>query len=161
LFMGCEFGQRDEWNAHGSVSWRELEEPHHAGVARWVRDLNRFYRGEPALYETDCHGMGFEWIDCHDIENSVLSLLRRSKDGRSLVVAVLNFTPGVRENYRVGVPAPGFWREVLNSDSEYYAGSNCGNAGGVWSRAEGWHHRRHSIVLTIPPLAALILKHTP
>ena len=157
LFMGGEFGQRREWNHDTSLDWDLLDYPSHGGVQRWVADLNRFYRSEPALYELDCEPAGFEWIDCGDAESSVVSLMRRGKSAATLVLAVCNFTPVPRENYRIGAPHGGFWREALNSDATEYGGSGMGNRGGM--DADPWpqHGRPFSLPLTLPPLSILFL----
>ncbi len=157
LFMGCEFGQRREWQHEESLEWHVLQYPLHAGVQRWVRDLNAFYRGAPALHQRDFTGDGFEWIDVHDHENSVLSFLRRGRDPDDVVVVVCNFTPMPRENYRVGVPFGGRWIERLNSDAHDYGGSGKGNFGGVEAAPLGSHGRTHSLYLTVPPLGVLYL----
>ena len=156
LFMGQEFGQRSEWSHERGPDWAALDDTRHAGVQRLVRDLNRVYRGEPALHRHDFDAEGFAWIDCEDRERSVVSFLRRAGD--AFVVVVLNFTPVVRAGYRVGVPAAGGYRELLNSDAAAYGGSNVGNAGLV--RAEHVPHDGHaqSLALTLPPLAALVLR---
>ncbi|HET9550617.1 MAG TPA: 1,4-alpha-glucan branching protein GlgB [Candidatus Binatia bacterium] len=157
LFMGGEFAQRREWNHDTSLDWDLLDYPSHGGVQRWVADLNRFYRSEPALYELDCEPAGFEWIDCGDAESSVVSLMRRGKSAATLVLAVCNFTPVPRENYRIGAPHGGFWREALNSDATEYGGSGMGNRGGM--DADPWpqHGRPFSLALTLPPLSVLFL----
>jgi 1,4-alpha-glucan branching enzyme len=157
LFMGGEFGQRREWQHEESLEWHVLQYPLHAGVQRWVRDLNAFYRATPALYQRDFTADGFEWIDVHDHENSVLSFLRRDRSGEGVVVVVCNFTPVPRENYRVGVPFGGRWVERLNSDAHDYGGSGKGNFGGVEAAPLGSHGRTHSVYLTVPPLGVLYL----
>ena len=126
-------------------------------MLRWVADLNALYRTEPALYEVDFDATGFEWIDCHDADASVLAFLRRPRNGPP-VLAICNFTPVVRTNYAVGVPAGGHWRELLNSDAAQYGGSGAGNFGGVRAAPVPAHGRFHSLALTLPPLAILILK---
>ncbi|HET9766724.1 MAG TPA: alpha amylase C-terminal domain-containing protein, partial [Thermoanaerobaculia bacterium] len=163
LFMGGEFGQRREWNHDGSLDWHLLESPAHRGVQRLVGDLNRLYRTEPALHELDCDPKGFEWIDANDNEQSVVSLLRWGKASgatgeREVVMAILNFTPVVRRNYRLGAPRGGFWREVLNTDAKDYGGSGQGNLGGVEAVPIPLHGRSHSLTLTLPPLGAVFLK---
>ncbi|HSO07468.1 MAG TPA: 1,4-alpha-glucan branching protein GlgB [Pelomicrobium sp.] len=158
LFMGGEFGQRREWAHDESLEWHVAEQyAHHRGLRSWVADLNHFYRRQPALYEVDFQQDGFEWIDCHDSENSVLTFLRKSRDGRRLVAAVCNFTPIPRLNYQVGVPRGGFWREALNSDAELYGGSGMGNFGGVEATPVPAQGRYHSLTLTLPPLSVLLL----
>jgi 1,4-alpha-glucan branching enzyme len=160
LFMGGEFAQLAEWNHDRSLDWHLLAEAPHAGVQQLVRDLNRLYRALPALHQLDCESSGFEWIDWHDHDQSVLSFLRRGRDPDQLVVAVSNFTPVPRHFYRVGVPRAGFWRERLNSDSRLYGGSDLGNAGGVAAEALPSHGRPCSLALTLPPLATIYLEWT-
>jgi 1,4-alpha-glucan branching enzyme len=155
LFMGGEFAQRREWVHDASLDWHLLDYPSHAGVQHWVRDLNRFYRAEPALHEFDCESAGFEWIDCGDADSSVVSLIRKGKSTPTLVLAVCNFTPVPRKNYRIGAPQGGFWREELNSDGKEYGGSGLGNSGGVEAEPKSQHGRPFSLTLTLPPLAAL------
>ncbi len=157
LFMGGEFGQRREWAHEGSLEWWVLQFPEHGGAKRWVADLNRLYRDEPALHERDCDASGFEWVDAGDAQASVISYLRRAADGAPLLV-VCNFTPVLRTNYAVGVPASGFWKEVLNSDGEWYGGSGKGNFGGVQATPVPAHGHLHSVMLTLPPLAIVVLK---
>jgi 1,4-alpha-glucan branching enzyme len=159
LFMGGEFGQRREWQHEESLEWHVLQYPDHAGVMQWVADLNRLYAAEPGLHELDFEVQGFEWIDCNDRDASVMSFLRKSRDGARTVLVVCNFTPLVRENYVLGVPHPGYWREVLNSDASGYGGSGIGNYGGVHSQPVSAHGRPHSLSLRLPPLAALFLRH--
>jgi 1,4-alpha-glucan branching enzyme len=158
LFMGSEFGQRREWQHEESLEWNVLEYPLHRGVQRWVRDLNRYYRNTPALHELDFSAAGFEWVDCSDAESSVLAFLRRPHARGSEVLVVLNFTPIVREHYRVGVPRGGFWRERLNSDASEYGGSSQGNLGGVEAVPIAAHGRPYSVSLRLPPLGALYLE---
>lgn len=158
LFMGGEIGQWNEWNHDASLDWHLLEYEGHAGVQRWVEDLNRFYRSEPALYELDANAAGFEWIDCNDSDHSILSLLRKGRSAHDCVVIVCNFTPVVRHNYRVGVPYGGFWREALNSDAGEYGGSQQGNMGGMEASPVAYHGYFHSLHLTLPPLAVLFFK---
>ncbi|HEY7220342.1 MAG TPA: 1,4-alpha-glucan branching protein GlgB [Candidatus Binatia bacterium] len=158
LFMGGEFGQRREWAHDGSLEWNLLQYAPHAGVFKWVEDLNRFYRSEPALYELDCDPAGFEWIDCGDSDASVVSLIRKGKSTATLVLAACNFTPVPRQGYRVGAPRGGYWREMLNSDAGEYGGSGLGNHGGVEASAEPHHGRPCSLTLTLPPLAVLFFK---
>jgi len=160
LFMGGEFAQLAEWNHDRSLDWHLLAEAPHAGVQQLVRDLNRLYRALPALHQLDCESSGFEWIDWHDHDQSVLSFLRRGRDADQLVIAVSNFTPVPRHFYRVGVPRAGFWRERLNSDSRLYGGSDLGNAGGVATEELPSHGRPCSLALTLPPLATIYLEWT-
>jgi len=159
-FMGNEIAQWAEWNHDRSLDWHLLRWRDHAGVRRLMGDLNRVYKSEPALHEVDFDWQGFEWLELHDSENSILAFLRRAKDPDDCLVVVCNFTPVVREGYRVGVPFPGFYAELMNTDSEAYAGSNAGNQGGVWARPIEHAGRPCSIDIVIPPLATLILKPT-
>ncbi len=158
LFMGGEFGQWNEWNHDASLAWHLLEYAPHAGLQRWVEDLNRLYCSEPALYEQDCDGTGFEWIDCNDTEHSVLSFLRKGRSASESILVVCNFTPVPRHNYQVGVPRGGFWQELLNSDAGEYGGSQQGNLGGMEASPVSYHGHFHSLNLTLPPLAVLFLK---
>ena len=157
LFMGGEFGQRREWTHEGGLEWWVAGMAEHAGVQRWVRDLNALLRSEPALHEIDFDQAGFEWVGAGDAETSVLSFLRKPKRGAPLL-AVCNFTPVVRGNYSVGVPQGGLWRELLNSDAGVYGGSGVGNLGAVKAAPIGAHGRGHSLTLTLPPLAVVLLK---
>ncbi len=159
LFMGCEFGQGREWDDSVQLDWYVLDYAYHQGVQKLVRDLNRLYRESAALHQFDFEGRGFEWIDCHDSSQSVLTYLRQGEHD-ALVVA-LNFTPVPRQDYRIGVPRPGLYREILNSDSEHYAGSNQGNGSGLCAEAVPWMGRPYSIVITLPPLAGVILSPVP
>ena len=156
LFMGCEFGQGTEWNHAAELDWYVLQFPYHQGVLKLVGDLNSLYRSHSALHRFDFDVKGFEWIDCHDTTQSVLSYVRR--DGDRVVIVVLNFTPMVRQGYRLGVPYDCNYREILNSDSEIYGGSNKGNGGLVRAEAIPWMNRPYSVELTIPPLGAIILE---
>jgi 1,4-alpha-glucan branching enzyme len=158
LFMGCEFGQGDEWDAANQLDWYVLDFPLHQGVRALIGDLNDLYREVPALHRLDFEWTGFEWIDCHDAAQSVLAYLRRSGD--EALIVVLNFTPVVRDGYRIGVPEPGHYQVLLNSDSAHYAGSNQGNPG-AHSEDIPWMGHPHSIVLTLPPLGGLVLRRTP
>jgi 1,4-alpha-glucan branching enzyme len=157
LFMGGEFGQWREWSHDGSLDWDLVDYPLHSGVQQWIRDLNRLYRSEPALHELDCEPAGFEWIDCGDAESSVVSLIRKGKSTANLVLMVCNFTPVPRQEYRIGAPHGGFWREALNSDATEYGGSGMGNRGGVDADAWPQHGRPFSLPLTLPPLSVLFL----
>jgi 1,4-alpha-glucan branching enzyme len=158
MFMGCEFGQGREWNFDSSLDWHLLDEPLHAGIRQFVKDLNRTYMAERALYEVDFDAAGFQWIDCNDSENSVVSFLRRAKDGTDFVVAIVNFTPVPRDGYRIGVPAAGPYLEIVNSDSEAYGGSNVGNGGVVFTEPIASHGHEQSLRLSLPPLGFLLLK---
>ena len=160
LFMGGEFGQREEWCHDGSSTGSCSNDAPHQGVQRWIADLNAVYRGEPALFELDFQPEGFEWIDCHDADTSVLSFFRKASDAaRHPILAVFNFTPIPRDNYRVGAPFPGFWREILNSDAAIYGGSGLGNLGSKDTIPILTHGRPQSLALTLPPLAAIYLRH--
>jgi 1,4-alpha-glucan branching enzyme len=158
LFMGGEFGQWSEWNHDGSLDWKLLDYPFHTGLLRWVEDLNRAYRSEGALHRKDFDPRGFEWIDCNDWENSMLSYIRRSELQEDTIVVICNFTPVPRYNYRVGVDFPGSWREILNSDATLYGGSGQGNLGAADATVVAAHGRRYSLNLTIPPLAVVAFK---
>jgi 1,4-alpha-glucan branching enzyme len=158
LFMGNEIAQWREWNHDEGLPWDSVNQPPHIGTQRLVRDLNSLYRREPALHQLDYDPTGFEWIDCTDNENSVISFVRRARQAEETVVVVLNLTPVVREGYRLGVPAAGRWREIINTDAEVYGGTNAGNGGALETLAEPSHGHPQSIALTLPPLAALILK---
>ena len=157
LFMGGEFAQRREWTHDAALEWRVLEHAEHAGVQRWIADLNRLYRATPALHEVDFAAGGFEWVDCGDAEASVVSFLRKPRRGAPVLV-VCNFTPVLRTNYLVGTPSAGVWRELLNSDAPHYGGSGKGNFGAVEAAPVGVHGRYHSIALTLPPLATVYFK---
>ena len=158
LFMGGEFGQWHEWNHDESLQWHLLQWESHQGIQRMVADLNRVYRENPALYEVDFEGAGFEWIDCQSREDSTLAYLRKSKEGASQVLVVCNFTPVTREKHRVGVPGPGWYEEVFNSDSSHYSGSNVGNFPGCQAEPIEWHGRPWSIQMRLQPLGAAIFK---
>jgi len=156
LFMGCEFGQGREWDNDSSLDWYVCQYPNHSGVKNLVSDLNKLYKQHPSLHRYDFDSGGFEWIDCHDSEQSVLSYLRKSDD--ESIIVILNFTPVIRENYRIGVPQTGDYEIIFNSDAEYYAGSNAGSQPGLIAEDIAWMNRDASVELTLPPLAALILK---
>ena len=158
LFMGGEFGQWNEWYHEESLDWHLLELPLHAGLQRWVKELNRTYRTEKALYELDFDPAGFEWIDCNDTQQSTLSLIRKSRSTSEIILVVLNFTPTPRYNYQVGVPREGLWQEILNSDAEEYGGSGHGNFGGIEAVPIEIHGRPYSLKLTLPPLGAVFFK---
>ena len=158
LFMGDEFAQWKEWGHDESLEWHALEYPPHQGVQKWVRDLNHLYTGEPALYELDFSPEGFEWVDYGDYEKSIVSFIRRAKDPDDFMIFIFNFTPVPRYNYRIGVPADGFYREVLNSDSKQYWGSGAGNYGGVRAEPVSQEGRPYSLSLNLPPLGALAFK---
>ncbi len=158
LFMGCDIGQWSEWNHDGSLDWNVLDNPMNAGIKQWVKDLNHAYRSEPAFYQVDFSPEGFEWVDTHDWENSIISFLRKDRDGKGTVLVVCNFTPQARLNYRVGVPQPGRWKEILNSDATLYGGSGHGNFGGFEAVPIPAQGRYHSLSLTLPPLGIIFLK---
>ncbi|MFW5863652.1 MAG: 1,4-alpha-glucan branching protein GlgB, partial [Desulfohalobiaceae bacterium] len=160
LFMGGEFGQWQEWYHEESLHWHLLQQPEHQGLQRWLRELNLLYRQEPALHQLDFQQQGFEWVDFSDQENSVISYLRQDAGQDELFLMVCNFTPVPRHNYQVGVPAGGFWREILNSDAQEYWGSGQGNFGGLRAFPEHCHGRYHSLSLTLPPLGIAIFKRT-
>ncbi len=161
LFMGTEFGQWGEWNFMQELEWNLLEWPSHQGLKRFVSDLNKLYRSELPLYEVDHSWDGFNWIDFHDSEQSVLVFSRVAKDRDNFVIVACNFTPIPRENYRFGVPKPGFYEEILNSDSEDYWGSNMGNLGGKQSDPVPFSIYPDSLTITLPPLSTLVLKLKP
>jgi 1,4-alpha-glucan branching enzyme len=158
LFMGGEFGQRREWTHESSLEWHVLQYPLHSGVQRWVSDLNRMYRDNRALHAKDFSPDGFRWVQRGDWEQSALSFLRLAGDEAPPVLAVFNFTPVPRFNYRVGVPRGGYWRELLNGDAEVYGGSGLGNRGGADALPMPYEEYSHSLTLTLPPLAAVFLK---
>ena len=158
LFMGGEFGQWPEWNHNESLDWDLLQWQPHQKLQKFVQDLNRFYVSQPALYEVDFHYSGFEWIDFHDSDGSIVTFLRRAKNPDDFLVFVYNFTPVVRHDYRIGVPAAGYYQELLNSDAEQYGGQNLGNLGGQMAEPVPWQGRPYSVSLTLPPLAVLALK---
>lgn len=151
LFMGGEIGQWREWDHNSSLDWNLLEYDSHKGLHRWVEDINRLYKNEPAMH-LDTDPAGFEWIDGGDADNSVISFLRKAASGE-LILVVCNFTPVPRKNYLVGVPAGGYWKEILNSDGKEYWGSGLGNSGGVQADPVPIHGCNHSLNLTLPPLA--------
>lgn len=158
LFMGGEIGQWIEWNHDQSLDWHVLNGAMHAGLQRWVGDLNKLYKHEPSLHQIDFHYSGFDWIDFHDSATSVISFERKSANAAERIIVVCNFTPVPRHGYRIGISEQGTYTELLNSDSSYYGGSNLGNAGAIESEEISHHNRQHSIRLTLPPLAILFLK---
>jgi len=161
LFMGGEFGQWREWDVETSLDWHLLDHPNHGGLRLWVGDLNRILREEKALHERDFDPGGFQWIDVADADNSVVSLIRRGRSPEDVIVGAFNFTPVPRQNYQIGLPAGGRWRELLNGDAPLYGGSGIGNMGGVDAVPVAMHGHQHSVTLTLPPLAALFLKPDP
>ena len=158
LFMGGEIGQWNEWNAHDQLHWMLLDFDSHRQIQEYVKTLNRIYTGQPALHQVDFSWEGYQWIDFHDVDNTILSFMRRARDASDFVIVVANFTPVPREGYRVGVPKAGFYREILNSDAACFGGSNLGNAGGLPSDPMPWQGQPHSILLTVPPLAVVYFK---
>jgi 1,4-alpha-glucan branching enzyme len=158
LFMGDEFAQWDEWDHDASIQWHLTAFDRHSGIQRLVRDLNGLYASEPALHEGDCEPFGFQWIDANDADRSVVTMLRRAKDPDDVVLIACNFTPVPRYNYRVGVPFPGRWRELLNTDAETYGGAGQGNLGAVDASPVQYQDQRWSVMLTVPPLGAVFLK---
>ena len=159
LFMGAEFGQHREWRFRHSLDWHLLEDPGHQGLQHWVRDLNHLYRTEPALYELDFHGDGFDWIDFHDADNSVISYLRQDNSGRRVLAVICNFTPVPRHDYRIGVAHGGYWEEILNSDATEYGGSGQGNMGGIEaSPASFYGNFDYTLSVTIPPLGLVVFR---
>ncbi len=158
LFMGSEIAQWREWSHDGSLDWHLLQWPDHQGILQLIRDLNTLYREQPALHQIDFDWQGYEWLELHDWENSVIAFLRRARDPNDAIVVACNFTPVPREDYRVGVPTGGFYREILNTDSEVYGGSNFGNHGGAWGIPGEHGGRPFHLSLRIPPLGAVFLK---
>ncbi|HEX6762655.1 MAG TPA: 1,4-alpha-glucan branching protein GlgB [Gaiellaceae bacterium] len=158
LFMGCELATPWEWSEQVELPWSLLEHGEHAGVRDLVRDLNRVYRGEPALWEVDFSPEGFRWLDPNDAPNNVLAFMRISRDGARRLVCIANLSPVPRERYRVGLPEGGSWLEVLNTDSSFYGGSGTGNLGAVEAERRGWHDQPFSAALTLPPLGVVWLR---
>jgi 1,4-alpha-glucan branching enzyme len=158
--MGGEWGQGKEWNHDQSLDWHQLEYGWHRGVLQWVADLNKLYVREAALHEQDCKGSGFEWVDCNDAASSIVAFLRKATNGEQVLV-VCNFTPVTRFGYRVGVPYPGRWMELINSDAMIYGGSGQGNQGGFTVEEIPWHGRPYSLVLTVAPLGVSFSKGVP
>lgn len=160
LFMGGEFGQVKEWSHDESLEWHVIQFGYHSGLQKWVKDLNHLYRAEPALYELDFENEGFEWIDFHDWEDSVISFIRKGRNTKDIILVVCNLTPMYRENYRIGVPVDGWWHELLNSDALEYGGSGKGNKGGLTAENIPDHKRPFSLNMTLPPLSVSIFKKT-
>jgi 1,4-alpha-glucan branching enzyme len=158
LFMGSEIAQWREWSHDESLDWHLLRWRDHQGVLQLVRDLNGLYRAEPALHQVDFEWQGYEWLELHDWENSVIAFLRRARNPDDAIVVVCNFTPVIRENYKIGVPRGGYYREILNTDSELYAGSNVGNQGGAWAVPEAHSGRPFRLSLRLPPLGVVFLR---
>lgn len=157
LFMGAEFGQFNEWNHESSLDWHILENPINSGIKKWVSDLNRFYKNEPALHEIDFSQEGFEWRNVDDNESSIISFIRKSNKSNDITLVVCNFTPVVRENYRIHIPKSGYWKESLNSDALDYGGSGIGNAGGIDTSTDADGNNYIDVIL--PPLGVLFFKH--
>ena len=159
LFMGGEIGQRAEWNENAQLDWWLLDAgPFHRGLQKFVADLNQLYTASPGLWQADYDHAGFSWIDCNDRDNSVLSFLRQTADGKNHTVVILNLTPVPRPGYRIGVPLAGKWKEVLNSDAGLYAGSNAGNCGGVTAQAVPSHGQQNSAEFFLPPLSVVVFQ---
>ncbi len=158
LFMGAEYGQTSEWNHDKGLEWWLLEFRFHKGVQNWIRDLNNFYKNHPALYELQFKPEGFQWIDYSDSENSVIAFLRKGTADSKALLVVCNFTPVVRENYKVGVPMLGYWQEVLNSDSSSYGGSNVANPEPLQSAEINWHGQQYALFMTLAPLAMQVFE---
>ena len=155
--MGGEFGQRTEWDEDEEIDWNSLEPGNlPAGLQQWVSDLNHLYRDEPALWAGDYSEPGFFWVDCKDHLNSVACFVRQTPEFDRCVLVVLNLTPVARESYRIGLPQPGEWQEILNSDSEFYGGTNQGNYGGVYSLEVPWHDQPWSAEFVLPPLSCSV-----
>ncbi|MHC1767888.1 MAG: 1,4-alpha-glucan branching protein GlgB [Verrucomicrobiia bacterium] len=159
LFMGCELGQRAEWNANGELDWWLLDQgPYHKGLQRLIQDLNHLYSSEPALWEGDYDHEGFFWLDCSDHESSILSFVRQTSDAKRRAAVILNLTPAPRMAYRLGLPVEGHWEEAMNTDAEIYGGSNVGNLGGVQAEARPSHHQPFSAEFTLPPLSVTVFR---
>jgi len=158
LFMGGEFGQWSEWHHEESLEWHLLKYDPHSGLKQWIQDLNGLYINNPALYELDFEPAGFEWIDCSDSQQSVVSLFRKGLSPEDMMLVVCNFTPVTHFGYKLGAPGGGVWKEVLNSDSTYYGGSGHGNLGVIQAERVSHHARPCTLRLTLPPLAAVYLK---
>jgi len=155
LFMGGEFGQWREWAHEGELDWWLTQHAEHSGIQRWIADLNRAYREHPALHALDFSQAGFQWVDMNDSDDSVVTFLRLDGSGNPVLVAC-NFTPVVRHGYRVGAPRGGAWREILNSDAQFYGGSGVGNMGRVHAEDTPCHGRSHALPITLPPLALMV-----
>jgi 1,4-alpha-glucan branching enzyme len=158
IFMGGEFGQWREWNHDESLEWHLLEYAPHTGLQQWVTDLNLLYRNQPSLYQNDFDPAGFEWIDTGDFRHSIISFIRKGYAAEDTVLAVCNFTPETQFGYEIGVPLPGAWTEILNSDNARYGGSGQVNPGTLTASENGRHGRPYSLTLTVPPLSTIFLK---
>ena len=161
LFMGSEIGQYEEWNHNSGVRWELLQYDYHRKLQNMVRELNRFYRAYPALYQVDFHYSGYEWVDFRDAGHSVIAFIRRGDNAEDFLMFCCNFTPVVRREYEFGVPVAGFYKEVLNTDAAIFGGSDAGNGGGVMSRPVPRHERKNSISVTLPPLAVVVFQAPP
>jgi len=159
IFMGMEFGQRQEWNVWDDLQWELLEFEPHKGIRNLIDDLNALYKNEPALWKNDFDPYGFQWIDCNDKSNSVISFMRRENDTNEWLVVVANFTPNTHGSYKVGVPVKGFYKEIFNSDGSRYGGSNKGNMGGKETINYNIHDYQNALELALPPLSVSIFKH--
>jgi 1,4-alpha-glucan branching enzyme len=159
LFMGGEFAQHHEWQHDYSLDWHE-NNTNHTGIQKLIIDINTLYKTEPALYEHNFDPSGFEWVDINDAENCVISWIRKGIEPKDKVLFIANFTPVVRENYRIGVPARGYYAEIFNSDNLKYGGSNVLNTGSIDAYPIPMHGKTHSVCLTLPPLGVIVLKHT-
>jgi 1,4-alpha-glucan branching enzyme len=155
LFMGSEFGQWHEWDHDSSLQWHYADSDGHGGLRRLVADLNRHYREQPALWEADTEPAGFQWVDLQNADENIIAFLRIASSGGRRILCVCNFAPILRKAYRVGAPIPGWYRELLNTDSEFYGGGNLGNGGGVNSDPVATHGFNQSIEITLPPLATI------
>jgi 1,4-alpha-glucan branching enzyme len=159
LIMGGEIGQSPEWNANGEVEWWLLNAgPYHRGIQRMMEDLNRIYREEPGLWQSDYDYEGFYWLDCGDAENSVLSFVRQKRDGSAPIAIILNLTPVLRGHYRIGLPRLGAWKEIFNSDCDIYGGGNQGNMGEVIATEVPMHNQSQSAPITLPPLGVVAFR---
>jgi 1,4-alpha-glucan branching enzyme len=158
LFMGSEIGQYEEWNYAGSLPWDLLQYDYHRKLQTLARELNRLYRAEPAMHEVDFHWSGFEWVDFHDVDHSIIAFLRRAENPDDFLLFCCNFTPVPHPGYRFGVPATGFYSEIFNTDADMFGGSNMGNGSGVSSEPINAHGRDQSILVTLPPLAVVVFK---
>jgi 1,4-alpha-glucan branching enzyme len=162
LFMGCEIGQYEEWSSDSGVRWDLLNFEPHRKLQLLARELNRLYKSEPAMHQVDFTYQGFEWIDFHDVEGSAIAFLRYAEDRKDFLVFACNFTPVPRHGYRIGVPAPGWYREIFNTDAEMFGGSNVGNGPAPMEAQPGNVHRRdQSLAITLPPLAVVVFKPVP
>jgi 1,4-alpha-glucan branching enzyme len=158
MFMSMEFGQWNEWNVWTDLNWELLQHDPHRKLNDFFKALNAFYKEEPALYERDFEQEGFQWIDCADNNNSVISFIRRAKDPNDFLVVVCNFTPQTHRHYRIGVPEEGHYAEAFNSDLSSFGGSDARNYGGVWTEDWGMHNMPFSVDLCLPPLGVVVMK---